>query len=246
MRRAKVDQWIRKKLQESADEEYRKFNSGLLPNVGNILGVRMPLLHKLAKDIAKGDWRTFLEAGGEEYFEEIMLKGMVTAYADTDVEEKLRLVAAFVPKIGNWSVCDSFCISLKLARENKELVWEFLQPYLSSGREYELRFCVVMLLIHYIDESHIGEVLRIMDGIRHEGYYVKMAVAWAVSMCFAAFPEETMSYLRHNSLDDFTYNKTLQKIIESNQVGKKTKDLIRTMKRKSGIGTGKPIIFAEL
>ncbi len=77
-----------------------------------------------------------------------------------------------------------------------------------------------------------GKVLRIMDAIRHEGYYVKMAVAWAVSVCFAVLPELTLRYLKNNSLDDFTFHKSLQKIIESNRVDGQAKELIRTMRRK--------------
>lgn len=41
-----------------------------------------------------------------------------------------------------------------------------------------------------------------------------------------------MRYLKqNNALDDFTYNKTLQKIIESYRVDAETKKLIKQMKR---------------
>ena len=43
---------------------------------------------------------------------------------------------------------------------------------------------------------------------------------------------KTLPYLRNNSLDDFTYNKALQKIIESNRIDNDTKALIRSMKRR--------------
>ncbi|HCD43635.1 MAG TPA: DNA alkylation repair protein, partial [Lachnoclostridium sp.] len=76
------------------------------------------------------------------------------------------------------------------------------------------------------------EVLNVLDSVRHDGYYVKMAVAWAISMCYVQFPEQTLFYLKNNSLDDFTYNKALQKITESLKVDKETKKQIRVMKRK--------------
>lgn len=78
----------------------------------------------------------------------------------------------------------------------------------------------------FIDDEHIGQLLEEYDAIRHDGYYVKMAVAWALSVCFVKFPEITMQYLKQNALDDFTYNKTLQKIIESYRVDTETKKLI--------------------
>ena len=75
-------------------------------------------------------------------------------------------------------------------------------------------------------------MLPLLDRIKHDGYYVKMAVAWAISVCFVKYPEKTMAYLKDNTLDDFTYNKALQKIVESFRVNKETKNIIRSMKRK--------------
>lgn len=39
----------------------------------------------------------------------------------------------------------------------------------------------------FIDDEHIGQLLEEYDAIRHDGYYVKMAVAWALSVCFVKF-----------------------------------------------------------
>ncbi|MED4531404.1 DNA alkylation repair protein [Metabacillus fastidiosus] len=223
---------IRKQIFELIDTDYQKFAAVLIPNINNILGVRLPELRKIAKKIAKGDWHTYLETAENKYFEEIMLQGMVIGYVKTNIEEILPYVAAFVPKIDNWSVCDSFCTGLKFTKENKRLVWEFLQPYLSSEKEYEIRFGVVMLLNFYIETEYIGKVLNLLEGVKHEGFYAKMAVAWALSICYMKIPDLTMEFLKNNMLDDFTYNKALQKISESNRVNKETKSLIRSMKRR--------------
>ncbi|HHY28430.1 MAG TPA: DNA alkylation repair protein [Desulfitobacterium dehalogenans] len=223
---------IKDQLGELAEEEYRVFASGLLPNISNILGVRLPLLRKMAKEITKADWREYLKTAREDFFEEIMLQGMVIGCAQCSPEERLSTIREFVPKINNWSVCDSFCSGLNFTKENMKLVWEFLQPYARSEEEFEIRFAVVMLLFYYSDKEHIEAVLEILDSIRHEGYYVKMAVAWAVSICFIKLPEQTIPYLQNNHLDDFTHNKSLQKITESYRVDQETKKQIRLMKRK--------------
>jgi 3-methyladenine DNA glycosylase AlkD len=223
---------IRKQLFESVDTNYQKFAASLIPNVDNVLGVRLPELRKIAKKTAKKDWRTYLEENEDEYFEETMLQGMIIGYADAEVENKLYYVAAFVPKINNWSVCDSFCSSLKFTKNNKERVWKFIQPYLFSEKEYEVRFGVVMLLNFYVEEDYVESVLNHLDQINHEGFYAKMAVAWAVSICYIKFPDSTGEFLKNNTLDDFTYNKSLQKITESTRVSKETKMSIREMKRR--------------
>ena len=228
----KVEKTVREEIFELADEDYRKFQIKLCPNTENIVGVRLPLLRKLAQRIARGDWRKYMETANGEYFEELMLQGMVIGSAKGDIEEVLGYVAGFIPKIDNWAVCDSFCGSLKITNKNRERVWEFIQHYLHSKEEFEIRFAVVMLIGYYIDEYYIDRVLKLLDGVRHDGYYVKMAVAWAVSICFIKFPEKTMEYLEYSNLDNFSYNKSLQKITESLRVDKETKQIIRSMKRK--------------
>ncbi len=223
---------IKEQLRGLADEKYREFSAGLVPDAGDMLGVRLPALRKLGKELSKGNWRDYLSAADDEFYEEIMLQGIIIGLAKTDIEESLRLVAGFIPKIGNWGVCDSFCAGLGFVKRNKPRVWEFLMPYFDSDKEFELRFAAVMLLFNFIDGDHINAVLKLLNGIRHKGYYVKMAVAWALSVCYVKFPGKTTEYLQSSSLDDFTYNKALQKVIESNRVGGEAKNFVRSLKRK--------------
>lgn len=223
---------IREQLFELADEKYRQFQSGLCPNIDSIIGVRLPTLRKLAEEIAKGDWQDYLRNSDDQYYEEVMLKGMVIGYIKTDMDEILKYITEFIPKIDNWAVCDSFCSGLKYTKNHKNRVWDFLQPYLFSDEEFHIRFGVVMLLNYYIEDRYIDKILDICNQIKHDGYYVKMAVAWAISVCYVKYDIKTMYFLEKNNLDDFTYNKAIQKIIESLQVDKKTKEMLKTMKRK--------------
>ena len=110
-------------------------------------------------------------------------------------------------------------------------MWDFLMDYVKSEKPYDIRFAVVMMLDYYIDNDHVDEMFKLFDKINHENYYVKMAVAWALSMCYLRLPEKTMAYLEHNNLDDFTYNKTLQKICESLKPSLDEKMLIKSLRR---------------
>lgn len=222
---------IREKIFELADEKYKEFHSGLCPNTNNIVGVRVPVLRNYAKELAKGDFRGYLENAKDEYYEEVMLQGMVIGLAKMQLEERLQYISKFVPKIDNWAVCDVFCAGLKFVNKNKKEAWEFIQQYLKSSKEFEIRFGVVMMLDFYITEDYIDRVIKILNEIKHEGYYVKMAVAWAISICYIKFPKETFELLKENKLDDFTYNKALQKIVESYRVSDEDKTRIRAMKR---------------
>lgn len=216
-----------------ADPVYLKFHQNLVPGVENLLGVRVPALRGLAKELARGDWRGYLAAAREDSYEETMLQGLVIGSVKADINEILPYLTAFIPKIGNWAVCDSCCSALKITAKHRDRMLEFLLPYLKSEREFEVRFAVVLLMDYYADEAYIEQLLDALDSVCHEGYYVKMAVAWAISVCFVKLPQRTEAYLQHNTLDDFTYNKALQKIVESSRVDNDTKKLMRSRKRRA-------------
>lgn len=228
----KSNEEIIKKLYELADEEYRKFHSGLCPNTNNIIGVRIPRLREIAKQIAKQQAQEFLEKIDDRYYETIMLYGMVIGYMKANLEEIQKYLDVFVPKIDNWAVCDCCSSTYKFTNKNLNEMWKYIQKYINSDKEFEVRFAVVMLMDYYLNDQYIDKVLSVLSKIKHEGYYVKMAIAWLVSVAFVKNEEKTRRFLINNTLDDFTYNKALQKIIESNRVEKKVKNEIRKMKRK--------------
>jgi 3-methyladenine DNA glycosylase AlkD len=148
------------------------------------------------------------------------------------IEERLELIRRFVPKIDNWSVCDSFCSGLKFIQSEQDCVFHFLQPYLVSDKEFEQRFAAVILLDYYIDENWLFRSVHALEQINAKEYYAKMAVAWAMAECYLHFPDEVLPILKQNRLDAEVQQKTLQKIIESRTISSKTREKIRAMKKK--------------
>lgn len=223
---------IRKQLEMLSEPDFREFTAGLMPGVRNVLGVRLPALRRIAKQEARGNWKEYFEQALDDSYEEIMLQGMVIGYLKEDLYVVQGLIRDFVPKIDNWSVCDSFCSGLKITKEYPAEMWEFIQDYFKDKRPFCVRFAIVMMLQYFVDEEHIEADLEILDRVCSEEYYVKMAAAWAISICFIRFEDITLEYLKRSRLDDFTYNKALAKITESLCVDKETKQMIRSMKRK--------------
>ena len=223
---------VKAQLLELAEPSYQEFSSRLLPGTTNILGVRLPILRKIAKQIAKENWREFLKQNDEVYFEEVMLKGMVIGYTkDASVFEIMQYIKNFVPKIDNWSVCDSFCSGLKITKKHQQQFWPMITSYLSSDNEFEVRFGIVMMLNYYVDNKYVVDTLNHLEQVNHSGYYVRMAIAWAISVCYVQYPNLTLSYLKESQLDTFTYNKALQKICESLKSDQTTKELMKQLKR---------------
>lgn len=220
---------LRERLIKAAEPAYRDFNASLLPGVSDLLGVRIPVLRCIAREIARDDWRTYLAEAENRYFEERMLQGLVIGYVRCPVEEKLALVARFLPQIDNWAICDIFCG--KLRPELREPMRRFIEPLFSSGKEFTARFSIVTGLVNYADGEHLEWLLERLATVRHEGYYARMGVAWAVSVCFVHAPQRVTEWLAQAPIDAWTRDKALQKIIESNRVDAPTKAAIRAMRK---------------
>ncbi len=221
---------VREQILQEADEKYQKFSSALLPGVNNVVGVRLPVLRKISREIYKSDWQTYLKNNDCRFMEETMLKGMVIGLIKDEHEKILNYIENFVPEINNWSVCDSFCCGLKFIKKNKELVWNFVQKYLNSEKEFEIRFGVVVLLNYFIEENYIDRVLEKLEKVKTTDYYAQMAAAWAISICYIKFEAKTLDFLKKPSIDKAVFNKSIQKIIESNRISKETKIMLKAIK----------------
>lgn len=228
-----MKQEIKKKIFELSDEKYKEFHSKLCPGTNNIIGVRVPILRNYAKELFNEQtWKETIKQIDDEYYEEIMLQGMMIGLAKKeDISNILQYVEEFVLKIDNWAICDVFCAGLKITQKNKKEVWNFIQHYLKSDKEFEIRFAIVMILDYFIEEEYLKKDFEIFDQIQHEGYYVKMAVAWAISICIVKYYGETIEFLKKSKIDDWTYNKAIQKAIESYRISEERKQKLRRMKK---------------
>lgn len=215
-----TNEQVRAFLMEHAEADYQEFSAGLIPGVAKMFGVRIPVLRGLAREIAKEDYRTYLENAADDSFEEVMLQGLVIGYIHADIEEVLSYAATFIPKIRDWSINDGFCSTFKIARKHRERAWEFLMPYCKVQEEFPQRVVAVMLMNHFLVEEYIDRVLEVWDSLDYDGYYRKMGVAWGIATAYAKFPEQTHAFLLNNHLDDETYNKAIRKMIESYRISR--------------------------
>ena len=220
---------IRSRLMGACDPGYRDFSKKLIPGCDDIIGVRTPFLKELAKEIAKGDWRSVLKDMPTDYHEERIVRGFVICYAKMDLAERMRYIESQVALMDNWAVCDSFFFRPKKSESDE--YYRFAKSFIGRSKPYERRFGIVTMM-KFIDDGHVSEILSLMDSVRSDEYYVNMAVAWTISMCYVKYPELTDRYLQDCSLDDFTYNKAIQKTIESFRVSDEDKARLKGMRRK--------------
>lgn len=205
------------RLRQEQDTAYQLFQTRLIPGKENILGVRMPVLRRLAREIVCADWRAWLDDDTPDaWYEETMLRGIVIAKAPMEQAERFARIAAFVPSIDNWAVCDGVCASFD--RSDRAAWWDFIQPYLHSSEEFPARFGAVMALELFAGEDDLPRTLEALAGIPAQGYNARMGVAWALSVCGVRFPAQTLDFLDRSGLDVWTHRKTLQKMLESRRL----------------------------
>ncbi len=251
-----MKQEIRKRCKALAESEYGKFSQSLIPGKENILGIRLPILREMAKEYAKGDWKSLLEEA-DIYFEETMLRGMILGYAIKEPRELADYVEEFITLVDNWSVCDSVFMGMSTWQKDREFTWEFIQKYLYSTEEFEVRVALIIMMQHLLkcdekgkkisrlrsvsllqlsDEKeaaglYVERVLAAIDRDFLQGYYASMAASWLLAECFCCFPYHTFEFIKQNKMDDVTYNKGIQKIIESRIPTDEVKDYLRILKR---------------
>lgn len=228
---------ILKELIILKEDDYKKFGQKLCPDTNKeILGIRVPILRKFAKDIVKSDtynWKEFVKNNDIKYFEEVILQGLIIGYSKLDFKEKLRYLKLIIPRMDSWAMTDTIIPTLKIKKENLEEFWLFILKYIDSDKEFEVRFSIISMLDYFIVDEYIDVVLEKLNNVSHDGYYVKMAIAWVLAEIGIKYNNKAMLFLKgDNKLDKFTYNKTLQKMIESFRISEEQKTMLKMMKRK--------------
>lgn len=212
------------------DEKYLEFNSKIVNTPSFMIGVRTPLLKQLVKSIDKEKLLPFLELLKGTYYEEVLIEGFIISRIN-DKEVFDFYFHNFVEKIDCWATCDMGIGSMKQLKKD-EKYFNLAKKYIKSNKEFVARTGYIIMMDYFLDGNHIDEILTILSSSKESKYYyVNMAKAWLISVCYVKFKDKTLNFLLHSKLDTFTYNKAIQKIIESNRVSKIDKEYLKTLKR---------------
>ena len=217
-------------LKSLQDEKYRNFHQKLTATHYEILGIRVPVQRKIAKEIRKGNIVEFLSFCENKYYEEVNIEGFVLAEIK-DLSLLENYFDSFLLKIDNWAICDGFCNSLKIVQKNKAYFWKKIQKLLKSKETFMTRVGLILLLSFYVEKEYILKILQMVKTINSHEYYVNMGLSWLLAECFIKFPTETLQLLQEKSLPSFVQNKTICKIRDSYRVSKKVKDYLKNLKK---------------
>lgn len=211
------------RLFELQDLKYREFHRGLVPTAheGYIVGVRMPQLRALAREI---DPLPFFAELPHRYYEENQLHAILLSGLK-DYVECLRQVERFLPYVDNWATCDGLrprCF----ARHTADVL-PHVRRWMASEHEYTVRFGVGVLEAFFLGDAFREEQLRWVAAIRREEYYIRMMQAWYFATALAKQWDAALPVV--SALPDWVRRKAIQKACESFRVADAHKQALRRL-----------------
>ncbi|WP_228568335.1 DNA alkylation repair protein [Campylobacter sputorum] len=204
---------ILEKLNKFRDKKYLEFSQSLIPNANaNMLGVRIPYIRKIAKEISKKyNVEMFLSLYEPKFHEEYLLKA-IFLNLQKDINLEISYAKKFIKTIPNWAVCDTFCIK---KNKNLEIYYEFMNSFYDAKREFEIRFYYVFFMKNFLNLNSLNEIFKKITQEKSDFYYVKMAISWLLCESYIIDKIKTEDFI-HNKLEDkFIKSKAISKIKDS-------------------------------
>ena len=217
------------------NESYATFNQRIVNTKMPVIGVRVPDLRRLARELAPNmsaaDISELLTVQ-DKSFDYVLLCGLLITHARLDDQTAIDLTKQYLPHVDSWAHIDVFVE--KKRRFASEVWWDFALECLQSEAEFTVRYGVVSLMTNFLDEAQIDRVFAALRNVKHDGYYVKMALAWLYATAAVNFFEITLAELESGHIDIWTRNKAYQKMRESRRFTPRQQQIILKNKRASG------------
>ena len=216
------------------NESYAAFNQRIVNTKMSVIGVRVPDLRRLARELAPdmsaADISKLLTVQNKS-FDYVLLCGLLITHARLNDQTAIDLVKQYLPHVDSWAHIDIFVE--KKRRFAGDIWWDFALECLRSEAEFTVRYGIVSLMTNFLDEAHIDQVFAALRNVKHDGYYVKMSLAWLYATAAVRFFELTLAELENGHIDAWTRNKSYQKMRESRRFTPEEQEII--LKNKQAI-----------
>ena len=230
--RDKVMELIKEKWNSKDIEEFNKyleskkrpekidFTKKTINTKMQVLAIPIPELRRIANQIYKGNFISYLDAFNNKYYENTIINAVLINNIK-DIKVKKQYISKL--KIDNWSTVDILKFNVK--KQEKEYL-DLAKEYLKSKEEF-IRRIGVRILFNFTENKDLAEIFNIIDSLQtEEKYYVNMAVAWLMCELIIKNRNQTLKYLENHKLNDFTINKTISKCRDSYRVSNEDKEFL--------------------
>ncbi len=225
---------IDRKLRDLADEDYKAFNRKIIPTGYEMLGVRMPALKKLAKEVATSPHAAeYLDGAAFDTHEHVLLYGLVLANRKKmALDDLFRYLDPLIGRFDNWAHVDTLISAFKAFEKHPDEVLAHFLPLKTREGEFTKRVFVILLMDFYLDDTHLESTLHHLSEVPQGQYYVDMAIAWTLSVALVKFYDRTVPLIERPTFTKFVHNKAIQKARESFRIAPETKEYLNILKIK--------------
>ncbi len=209
-----------------AEEEYAAFQRKLIPTERKILGVRTPIMRKIAKKYTAEIDSLF--SFPDDCYETVFIR--LTVASMLPYEEFLKYLEKCVSQMDNWALSD--CFKPKCLKKYRDDFLPELEKLFSDGKEFYQRYVLVVLLSEYVEQKYLPLIENYLKRADTQPYYVHMAAAWLTAEVLIKEYNYGVEILKKGLLERKTHNKAIQKAIESYRLTQEQKEFLRSLKIK--------------
>lgn len=234
--------WVEDRLRELADEggEYRKFNARIVATAdpASMLGVRVPRLRALAREVARSDDRdAFLAELPHHWYEEYLVHAFVLN-GTSGLDRTVGLLNELLPYVDNWCVCDAlnpraFHDFRELHEDPAGTLLPFAREWMASPHTYTRRFGVSVLMRDLLGEGYDPSQLELAIAADNGEYYVRMMIAWYLAEALVSHEADAMAAIASPAAGPQVRRMAIQKGIESRRVSDRTKEALRHLRQRA-------------
>ena len=229
----KKEKWSKKDIQKFNEylesikqEEKIDFTKKIVNTKMEVLGIPIPNLREISKQIAKGNYKSYLDNKNNKYYENTIINVcLINLIKDFEIK-KHYLDELY---IDNWSTCDTLTFKVNGQEED---YWKLSKEYIKSKDLYKRRVGIRILFSYKNNIEYVNKIYDVIDKFyNEEEYYVNMAIAWLVCELMIYNREKTLKYLEYHNLNKFTTNKAISKCRDSYRISKEDKELLLKYKK---------------
>ena len=223
---------MRSELEAMREPGNALFVAKLTPDADpeTILGIRIPLLRKLAKQIMREkNADRFMDDLPHRYLEENLIHVFLINEIK-DYDSCMKRLEEFLPYLDCWNVTDA--VRPKVIAYHTAETEPVLETWLNSSEPFIVRTAIGLYMAFYLGSAFRKEQAERIASLRFDHYYVRMMAAWYMATALVKQPDAVMPLFEENRMDVWTHNKAIQKAVESYRVTEEQKAYLKTLRRK--------------
>lgn len=192
------------------------------------LGVRTPILRKLAKRIVRQEVpEAFILRLPHRYADEYLLHALLI----NEIKKPAALIAAinaYLPLVDTWGNCDA--LNPTLFKRCSAPCLENIPLWLRNPHSYAQRFGVVMLLRHFAKDGFSVEHLSWLAELP-PAQEVDVAVAWYLAEALVCHPKEVLSAIEEPTFSPAIRLAAIQKARDSRRIPPDMKERLAALRK---------------